>query len=113
MESGLAHVQCLCFGTGCGSIGLRSRTGQARRRADRARVRIDRSGRPGADLAGAGTCFWPATGAALTGFGYSLVYPGFGVKAVRRVPPQSRGLAMGAYTVFLDVGLGSASRQWA
>ena len=54
-----------------------------------------------------------ATGAALTGFGYSLVYPGFGVKAVRRVPPQSRGLAMGAYTVFLDVGLGSASRQWA
>jgi MFS family permease len=48
-------------------------------------------------------------GAVVTGFGYSLVYPGFGVEAVRRAPPESRGLAMGAYTAFLDLALGVAN----
>ena len=52
-------------------------------------------------------------GAAVTGFGYSLVYPGFGVEAVRDAPPQSRGLAMGAYTAFLDLALGVANPVWA
>jgi MFS family permease len=48
-------------------------------------------------------------GAAVTGFGYSLVYPGFGVEAVRHAPPANRGLAMGAYTAFLDLALGLAN----
>jgi MFS family permease len=48
-------------------------------------------------------------GAVLTGFGYSLVYPGFGAEAVRGVPAQNRGLAMGIYTAFLDIALGLGS----
>ena len=48
-------------------------------------------------------------GAAITGFGYALVYPGLGVEAVNRAPPQSRGLVMGMYTAFLDVALGLGS----
>jgi MFS family permease len=53
--------------------------------------------------------FMAAAGAALTGIGYSLIYPGFGVEAVQCTSLKSRGLAMGAYTVFLDVALGIGS----
>jgi predicted MFS family arabinose efflux permease len=45
----------------------------------------------------------------LTGLGYSLVYPGLGIEAVHRAPPESRGLAIGANTAFLDLALRLAS----
>ena len=48
-------------------------------------------------------------GSAITGVGYSLVYPGFGVEAVRLAPPEAKGLAMGAFAAFLDLSLGVSS----
>lgn len=44
--------------------------------------------------------------AAITGFGFAMVFPSLGVVAVGLVPPQNRGAALGLYSVFLDVSLG-------
>ncbi|BEV71360.1 MFS transporter [Paludibacterium sp. THUN1379] len=49
------------------------------------------------------------TGVVVCGLGYSLVYPGLGVEAVRSVPAENHGMAMGGFTAFLDVALGVSS----
>ena len=57
----------------------------------------------------AGSCLTVWESPEHTGLGYSLVYPGFGLEAVKLAPPEAKGLAMGAFTAFLDLALGLAS----
>jgi MFS family permease len=47
-------------------------------------------------------------GATLTGIGYSLVFPSLGVEALRRVPGENRGIALGAYLACFDLGVAMA-----
>ncbi|REC45310.1 MFS transporter [Chryseobacterium pennipullorum] len=47
-------------------------------------------------------------GCGLTGVGFSLVFPALGVLAIRKVKPQMRGTALGAYVAFVDLSLGLA-----
>ncbi|MGF6609452.1 MFS family permease [Paraburkholderia sp. WSM4175] len=60
------------------------------------------------------TALVASAGAAVAGFGYSLVYPGLGVEAVSGITPNNRGMAMGLYTAFLDVAMavGSPALGW-
>lgn len=58
-------------------------------------------------------CLWLApfhsvamAATAITGFGFSLVFPSLGVEAIRSVSLSNSGAALGIYTAFLDLSLG-------
>jgi MFS family permease len=53
---------------------------------------------PGPALAFAGLAF--------AGLGCSMMYPGLGVVAIRPVPPQNRGAALGAFGSFFNLSMG-------
>ena len=43
--------------------------------------------------------------AGLIGFGFSLVFPSLAVEAVRHIPVENRGSALGTYNLFIDLSL--------
>ena len=45
-------------------------------------------------------------GAAISGLGFSLVFPALGVEAVKLLPPSNAGVALAAYGLFIDLSLG-------
>jgi MFS family permease len=56
-------------------------------------------------LSVAGSAVAAAGSAAVTGLGFSPMFPALGVEAVSQVPAASRGAAIGTYNLFADVAM--------
>ncbi|WP_400261071.1 MFS transporter [Sphingobacterium sp. SG20118] len=50
--------------------------------------------------------FLTIIGAAITGLGFSMVFPALGVEAVNSASAANKGAALGAYGLFIDISLG-------
>lgn len=48
-------------------------------------------------------------GAFFTGIGCSLVYPAMGTEVIRKVAPELRGTAVGAFAIFQDIAYGATA----
>jgi MFS family permease len=57
-------------------------------------------------IAAAQTIGAAALGAVAMGAGFSLLFPSFALIVVNRVPVERRGVAMGTFTAFFDLGMG-------
>jgi MFS family permease len=57
-------------------------------------------------IAGAHSIAAAMLGAVAMGAGFSLLFPSFALLVVNRVPIERRGVAMGTYTAFFDLGMG-------
>ncbi|MCH4091521.1 MFS transporter [Acetobacter sp.] len=59
-------------------------------------------------IAGGSSPILANIGAALTGVGFSLVFPALGVMAIERLGAENRGVALGGFSVFLDLAIGAS-----
>jgi MFS family permease len=60
-------------------------------------------------IAGAQTIEIALLGALAMGAGFSLLFPSLALLVVNRVPEERRGVAMGTFTAFFDLGMGVGS----
>ncbi|MFM2486435.1 MFS transporter [Celerinatantimonas yamalensis] len=94
-----------------GFIGMRLLFGQSMNRYGGLRVALSSLviETIGLFLIGFAPNVWAAVvGAFLTGSGFSLIFPSLGVEAVKRVPAQNQGSALGTYSAFFDLSLAIA-----
>ncbi len=60
-------------------------------------------------IAGSGSVAIALVGAVAMGSGFSLLFPSLALLVINRVPEERRGVAMGTFTAFFDLGMGIGS----